>query len=59
MGKGYPLLFTYTGSFNVPKLDFPSFNDTNMRVWLHKVHRYFQFNPIEYYQKVLFASLHF
>ncbi|KAF9619585.1 hypothetical protein IFM89_007412 [Coptis chinensis] len=45
-------------SFKTPKTDFPKFEGDNVRSWVNKANRYFQINPIDEGQKVLFASLH-
>ncbi|KAL5729826.1 hypothetical protein ACHQM5_002722 [Ranunculus cassubicifolius] len=45
--------------YKIPKVDFPPFTGTNVRSWILKTRRYFQFHSVEENQKILFASLHF
>ncbi|KAK2965721.1 hypothetical protein RJ640_022248 [Escallonia rubra] len=54
--------FRYTnGNFSpkLPKIEFPKFDGGDCYGWIRKAERHFEFNPMDDYVKVNFASVHF
>ncbi|KAJ8574380.1 hypothetical protein K7X08_026185 [Anisodus acutangulus] len=41
------------------KMEFPHFNESNLRTWLCKVDQYFSMDEVTYNQRVKVASIHF
>jgi len=43
--------------YRVPKFDFPKFDGGNPRMWLRKYQRYFLFNLMPDYEKIMLAAM--
>ncbi|KAL5709495.1 hypothetical protein ACHQM5_020179 [Ranunculus cassubicifolius] len=46
------------GSYKTPRIDFPLFDGSQVRVWIQKANRFFQLNIMSDHQKILLASLY-
>ena len=42
----------------IPKLDFPRFDGTNVKGWIQKCNEFFLLNPVPEHKKVLYISMH-
>ncbi|KAL5700099.1 hypothetical protein ACHQM5_025592 [Ranunculus cassubicifolius] len=47
------------GMYKTPRIDFPPFDGTEVRVWVQKATRFFQLNPMPDRQTILLAALYF
>ncbi|KAL5709880.1 hypothetical protein ACHQM5_020511 [Ranunculus cassubicifolius] len=58
-GRFMDLSGSSSSQLKIPKVEFPTFDGSNVRTWLQKSNRFFQVNPVADLQRSLFASLHF
>ena len=59
-GKGRSgIQSNYSGMTRLPKLDFPRFNDDELKEWLYKVEQFYAMDNIPDDIKVGLASIHF
>lgn len=59
LGKSLSNQYAFnSGCFKIPKLDFPSFDGTNVHICVQKANCYFQFNHMGEHKNLLFVSLH-
>ncbi|KAL5701100.1 hypothetical protein ACHQM5_026475 [Ranunculus cassubicifolius] len=54
-----PLSAPGGGNYKTPRVEFPTFDGSQVRVWIQKANRFFQLNPMGDHQKILLASLYF